>query len=73
MSAWLVRRNTSEGRKIDDYTVTFTFAAPDGLFIQNLATPNGSAVAQPKHYLSQFHKSYADAATLDESSGRRCG
>jgi peptide/nickel transport system substrate-binding protein len=55
-----------DAEKIDDYTVQFTFAAPSGLFIQNLATPNGSAmVAQPKHYLSQFHKSYADAATLD--------
>ncbi|MEO8607928.1 MAG: ABC transporter substrate-binding protein [Chloroflexota bacterium] len=53
--------------KVDDTTVTFTFAAPSGLFIQNLATPNGSAiVAQPKHYLSQFHKSYAAAADLDK-------
>ena len=51
---------------VDQYTVKFTFAAPNGLFIQNMATPNGSdIVAAPKHYLMQFHKSYVDQATLD--------
>ena len=48
-----------KAEKVDDYTVTFTFAAPSGLFLQTLATPNGSfVVALPKHYLSQFHKTY---------------
>jgi peptide/nickel transport system substrate-binding protein len=52
--------------KVDDHTVTFTFAAPNGLFLQQLATPNGAWIgALPKHYLSQFHKTYADAAALD--------
>jgi peptide/nickel transport system substrate-binding protein len=52
--------------KLDDYTVQFTFAAPNGLFVQNLATPNSSPLtAQPKHYLSQFHATYADVAELD--------
>lgn len=59
--------------KTDDYTVVFTFAAPAGLFMQQLATPNTSAVvAQPKHYLSQFHASYASesdlAAKMQEAS-----
>lgn len=52
--------------KVDDYTVQFTFAAPNGLFLQNLAVPHQQFVVQaPKHYLSQFHASYADAAELD--------
>lgn len=51
--------------KVDDYTLTFTFAAPNGLFMQQLATPNTSTLtAMPKHYLSQFHASYADADEL---------
>lgn len=51
--------------KLDDYTVQFTFALPNGMFMQQLATPNASAiVAMPKHYLSQFHASYADADEL---------
>jgi peptide/nickel transport system substrate-binding protein len=52
--------------KLDDYTVQFTFAAPNGLFLQNLATPQQHhVVQQPKHYLSQFHPSYTDADELD--------
>jgi len=44
---------------IDDYTVKFTFAAPNGLFIQRLATPDGLAVLQfPQHYAEQFHPDY---------------
>jgi peptide/nickel transport system substrate-binding protein len=58
--------------KLDDYTVQFTFSAPNGLFIQNLATPQQHhVVQQPKHYLSQFHAGYADpdelAAMLQEA------
>jgi peptide/nickel transport system substrate-binding protein len=45
--------------KLDDYTVRFSFAAPYGLFLQFLATPNGSDMTEvPKHYLSQFHPTY---------------
>lgn len=64
--SWLVTGGQAPtAEKLDDYTVQFTFAAPNGLFMQQLATPNASAiVAQPKHYLSQFHASYADEATL---------
>ena len=43
----------------DDYTVVFTFAAPYGLFLQYLATPNGSDMMEfPEHYLKQFHPKY---------------
>ncbi|MBI1294578.1 ABC transporter substrate-binding protein [bacterium] len=47
--------------KVDDYTVKFIFAAPNGLFLQRLATPDGSGpVGLPKHYCSQFHAKYND-------------
>ncbi len=52
--------------KSDDYTVTFSFAAPNGLFMSQMATPNAALItAQPKHYLMQFHNKYTDQATLD--------
>lgn len=52
--------------KIDDYTVSFNFAAPNGLFLQRLATPSGAIVTRyPKHYCSEFHARYNDE-NLDE-------
>lgn len=45
--------------KVDDYTVKFTFKAPNGLFLQRLATPSGDQPTRyPRHYLEQFHKKY---------------
>ena len=45
--------------KIDDFTIKFSFAAPYGLFLQLLATPNGSDMMEfPEHYVKQFHASY---------------
>ena len=45
--------------KIDDLSVRFTFAAPNGLFLQRLATPSGADITRwPKHYCSQFHPDY---------------
>lgn len=44
---------------IDDYTVKFSFTAPNGLFLQRLATPDGLApVMYAEHYGSQFHPDY---------------
>ena len=50
--------------KVDDTTVTFTFAEPYGLFLQNLATSDGSRLAAnfPRHYLEQFHIDYNENA-----------
>lgn len=40
----------------DDYTVTFSFAAPNGLFLQRLATPDGRQPTQfARHWAEQFH------------------
>jgi len=45
-----------EVKKIDDLTVEFKFASPNGLFIPNMAYGFGYyPVNYPKHYLSQFH------------------
>lgn len=41
--------------KIDDLTVEFKFATPNGLFLQNLSASYGARVTQfPEHYLRQF-------------------
>ena len=61
--------------KVDDYTVKLVFAAPNGLFLQRLATPDGAELTRwPKHYCSQFHPTYnADnieaLATAAEADG----
>lgn len=45
--------------KLDDYTVRFSFPAPNGLFLQELATPEGGIpTIYPRHYLEQFHQTY---------------
>lgn len=47
--------------KVDDYTVKFTFAAPYGDFLAELASPLGQhPVLYAKHYCQQFHPSYVD-------------
>jgi peptide/nickel transport system substrate-binding protein len=45
-------------KKVDDQTVTFTFAAPSGLFLQWLATYDTAFELLPRHYLEQFHPKY---------------
>jgi peptide/nickel transport system substrate-binding protein len=45
--------------KLDDHTVRFTFAAPYGDFLAELASPLGQhPVLYPRHYCSQFHPTY---------------
>jgi peptide/nickel transport system substrate-binding protein len=49
--------------KIDDATVVFRFAEPEGLLLQWMATTvyvadTNVPTAYPKHYLVQFHKTY---------------
>ncbi len=48
--------------KVDDYTVTITFGAPNGMFEELL--PNQWMYA-PAHYLKQFHAAYAEKEALD--------
>ncbi len=50
-----------EVTKVDDYTVQFKFAAPYGLFLQQLATPLGQhPTLFCKHYAMQFLPKYND-------------
>ncbi|MGC8657918.1 MAG: ABC transporter substrate-binding protein [Desulfomonilaceae bacterium] len=52
--------------KIDDFTFRIEFPKPYGIFLQQLACPYGmELVTKPKHYLKQFHKKYADPASLE--------
>lgn len=52
--------------KIDDYTFRIEFEKPYGLFLEQLACPDGMAlVTKPKHYLKQFHKKYANPEQLE--------
>lgn len=57
--------------KVDDYTVTFKFAAPNGLLLQNLAQPTTFQPTNwPKHYISQFHIDYnPDADAFAQEHG----
>jgi len=52
--------------KVDDYTVKWTWPAPNGLFLKDLArVDNERATGHPKTYLMQFHKKY-NTTNLDE-------
>lgn len=55
-------------RRVDDETVTFSFSQPNSPFVDMIGTWWMYFVPQyaPKHYLSQFHPTYADRAELDE-------
>src|SRR5690606_17003450 len=45
--------------KVDDYTVKFSFAGPNGLFLIRLATPTGRIVTGlPEHFMKKWHKDY---------------
>ncbi len=57
----------AQGRRVDDYTFELSFAAPLPNFaLRQLTLPqymwSMGFIAEPKHYLSQFHISYNDQA-----------
>ena len=57
---WMVAGGeTGTVEAVDDVTVKFTFAAPNGLFLQRLATPAGNIVTRvPQHFAEEFHAEY---------------
>jgi len=56
---FVVAGETMQGEKIDDYTVTFRFAASYGTFLTELATPLAQEpTLWAKHYCMQFHPKY---------------
>ncbi len=56
--------------KVDDYTVTWTYAEANTTLMMELANKDGGdksyAVFLPAHYLKQFHAKYADEAELNK-------
>ena len=60
-ASWLPQEGAEDfvAEKIDDYTVKFKFAVPNGVFLYQLATWAGRHITwYPKHYLMQYHKDY---------------
>lgn len=57
--------------KVDDYTVIFRFAAPNGFFPLRMAMVDGlGPVSHPRHYMEQFHAAYNENAAADaEAAG----
>jgi peptide/nickel transport system substrate-binding protein len=52
--------------KVDDYTVSWVFERPNGLFLKDVARVNNErACGHPKAYLSQFHVKY-NTTNLDD-------
>ncbi|MCC6805480.1 MAG: ABC transporter substrate-binding protein [Anaerolineae bacterium] len=51
--------------KIDDFTLTFTFAAPNPLFLEGHSRGpwNSAQALVPAHYMKQFHPDYNSAVT----------
>jgi peptide/nickel transport system substrate-binding protein len=70
---WLPRDGAEDfvAEKIDDYTVSFTFAQPQGTFLYNLATWSGRHITWfPRHYAEQFHADYnPDVDALVQADG----
>ncbi|MBC7810355.1 MAG: ABC transporter substrate-binding protein, partial [Burkholderiales bacterium] len=59
MDFLIVDGETATFEMIDDYTVKFTFAAPAGLFLPQLAAQWGVQVTYyARHYFEQFHPTY---------------
>lgn len=57
--AYVAGGEPAQVTKVDDHTVTFTFARPFGRFPYELATPLGQhPVLYAKHYCQQFHPTY---------------
>lgn len=69
---WWQFRFGGEPMKVDitdDYTFTFTFAAPFGNFAAHCTRWTGNdAFLWPAHYLKQFHATYTDPATLQAAA-----
>ncbi|HEY2540793.1 MAG TPA: ABC transporter substrate-binding protein [Stellaceae bacterium] len=50
---------------LDETTVRYGWSRPNPLFVPDLAGPDPLFIYGPAHYLKQFHKKYADKATLE--------
>ena len=72
MPSWLLNKDGSPVKveKVDEQSVKFTFAAPQTLFLQEIAQKDAGdknyPMFLPAHYMKQFHASYASKADLDK-------
>ena len=57
--------------KVDDFTVKFIFDEPHGLFLDNMAAPEGAEpTSYPSHYLKNYHLKYnPDADNQAKAAG----
>lgn len=55
---------------LDQFTVRFTWAAPNPYFLRALAGPQPLHIYRPAHYLKQFHEKYADPTMLADQVRR---
>ncbi|RED53913.1 ABC transporter substrate-binding protein [Aestuariispira insulae] len=58
-------------QKVDDFTVRFVFQEPHGLFLDNMAAPEGAEpTSYPAHYLKKYHIKYnPDADSEAKAAG----
>jgi peptide/nickel transport system substrate-binding protein len=69
---WMQNKDGSVAavKKVDDYTVTWTYTNSNTTLMMELANQDGGdksyAVFQPAHYLKQFHAKYANADELNK-------
>jgi peptide/nickel transport system substrate-binding protein len=72
LPAWMKNKDGSPAvvAKVDDYTVTWAYKAPNTTLMMELANQDGGdksyAVFLPAHYLKQFHAKYANADELNK-------
>ncbi len=72
LPGWMKNKDGSAAvvTKVDDYTVTWTYAQANTTLMMELANKDGGdksyAVFLPAHYLKQFHAKYANADELSK-------
>ena len=58
--------------KLDDYTVRFRFASPNGLFLKALASGRGyEMVRHAKHFMKNYHPRYTSMENLERMTEER--
>jgi peptide/nickel transport system substrate-binding protein len=64
-SQWRPGGRMATLEKLDDFTIRFTFAEPNGLFLKQMTQVlDAMMLDHPAHYLKQFHARYAEPAWL---------
>lgn len=69
---WTANDEPVTVEKVDDHTVVFKFAGPNGLFIKNITRTNSERTCHyPQHYVKQFHANHnPEIDALVEETGQ---